>query len=281
MSHFKKLLKPFVPPVVLSVFRSHKNQPVPSASHEIFSGDFKTWEEAKKVTVGYDNAGILDKCKSALLKVKSGEAVYERDSVLFDQIQYSWGLLCGLQHAAIQNGNQLCVLDFGGSLGSSYYQNRDFLKELKHVEWCIVEQKNFVECGKQNFENDQLKFYDSIEECMAKHKPNVLLLSGVLQYLEFPYRLLKHLISLQFPFVIIDRTALVEKETDILTVQVVPESIYKASYPAWFFNEDKFSSGFGNYKKLGSFESFCDGSIILNSTYKAYWKGFIFSRINQ
>ena len=45
--------------------------------------------------------------------MKNGEAVYERDSVLFDEIQYSWGLLAGLQKAALENDGKLCVLDFG------------------------------------------------------------------------------------------------------------------------------------------------------------------------
>ena len=34
------------------------------------------------------NKNVLEKCKNALLKVKNGEAAYERDSVLFNQIQY-------------------------------------------------------------------------------------------------------------------------------------------------------------------------------------------------
>ena len=70
---------------------------------------------------------ILDKVLAATLKVKQGQAVFERDSVLFDEIEYSWPLLAGLMWAAASNGGKLNVLDFGGALGSSYYQNRKFL----------------------------------------------------------------------------------------------------------------------------------------------------------
>ena len=56
--------------------------------------------------------------------------VYERDSVLFDTIRYSWPLLSDLLRAASEDQNHLSVLDFGGSLGSSYYQNRVFLSHL-------------------------------------------------------------------------------------------------------------------------------------------------------
>ena len=56
-------------------------------------------------------------------KVKNGETVYERDSVIFDQIEYSWPVLTGLMCAAAQNSGCLKVLDFGCSLGSSNLEN--------------------------------------------------------------------------------------------------------------------------------------------------------------
>jgi putative methyltransferase (TIGR04325 family) len=210
-----------------------------------------------------------------MFKVKSELAAYERDSVLFDKIQYSWGLLAGLQKAAIENDNQLCILDFGGSLGGTYYQNKEFLSGLKKLEWCIVERSHFVECGKHNFENEQLKFYYSIEECLLKHKPNVLILSSVLQYLEDVKHWIDKFNGLKFEYVIIDRTAFVLADNNILTVQNVPESIYKANYPAWFFNEEKLIQSFDNYD-FTEFSSFIETRIVLNGYYHAYWKGFIF-----
>jgi len=47
-------------------------------------------EEAMELSTGYDSERILGKVRDSLLKVKRGEAVYERDSVLFDKVQYSW-----------------------------------------------------------------------------------------------------------------------------------------------------------------------------------------------
>lgn len=275
MATIKVILKACIPPIVFSLIRKFKKH---SVVQEIWSGDYASWDDAKKECTGYDDGVILEKCKNALLKVKNGEAVYERDSVLFDEKQYSWGLLAGLQQAAIENNNKLCVLDFGGSLGSTYYQNKDFLKSLNSLEWCIVEQPHFVDCGKKYFENEQLKFYFTIEECMAKHKPNVLLLSSVLQYLEKPYDWIDKVIGLQIPYIIIDRTSFIEGSGDTITIQKVSESIYNASYPAWFFNEVGFIRKIKKYSLDGAFESFCEGSICLNSKSMAYWKGFLFKR---
>ena len=39
---------------------------------------------------------IFEKTKQSLLKVKNGEAVYERDSVLFDKKEYPYAIISSL-----------------------------------------------------------------------------------------------------------------------------------------------------------------------------------------
>jgi putative methyltransferase (TIGR04325 family) len=272
MWEIKKFLKVLIPPIVVSIFRLSRKQ---RKATEIWSGNYSSWNEAQFSCTGYDSSPILEKCKNSLLKVKKGEAVYERDSVLFDKIQYSLGLLVGLQRTALGNDGKLCVLDFGGSLGSTYYQNKEILSSLKELKWCIVEQTHFVDCGKKYFEDEQLKFYVNIEDCLAKHKPNVLLISGVLQYLENPYEWIEKFVALGITNIIIDRTSFVESEMDIITVQNVPDSIYEASYPAWFFNKAKFMSKLTKqYNLIFEFDSKYTDPIKLNNI-KAYWSGFV------
>jgi putative methyltransferase (TIGR04325 family) len=210
--------------------------------------------------------------------VKTGEAVYERDSVLFDKIEYSWGLLAGLQKAAIENNLQLSVLDFGGSLGSSYFQNKSFLTSLSKIEWSVVEQQHFVECGNNCIADEQLKFYSSIEDCLKDRKPNVLLLSGVLQCVENPYEWINAFLKFNFPYILIDRTAFTNSPKDILTIQKVPENIYQASYPAWFFSERKIIELFTGHTLIAEFDSYCDQDIILNGKFRGNWLGFILKK---
>jgi putative methyltransferase (TIGR04325 family) len=248
-------------------------------SNSPWAGEFDSWNEALLLCNSYNADIIVEKCRSSLLKIKSGLAKYERDSVLFDEVQYSWPLLAGLQNAALQNNGKLSVLDFGGSLGSTYYQNKNFLKECKHLEWCIIEQPKFVKYGKQDFEDNELKFYATIEECLLSNKPDVLILSSVLQYIGDPFELIRKIIKLNIPNIIVDRTAFVVNEKDILTIQNVPKEIYEASYPAWFFNREKLLKSFEGYLTITSFPSFCDNPIVLNSEHNAYWGGFILKAI--
>lgn len=239
------------------------------------SGSYRTWEEAVRNSTGYDSEIILEKTKTALLKVKNGGAVYERDSVLFDEVQYAWPLLVGLMLVAAQTKGNLNVLDFGGSLGSIYFQNRAFLSRLPDVRWNIVEQPKYVEAGKKWFEDDHLKFYPRVEDCLAETQPDVVILSGVLQYLERPYDKLHELLELRCGHIIIDRTPFWDGSTDRLCVQNVPPTIYPASYPSWIFSMQRFRSHLSNeWNIMAEFNSLDR----LKSPIQANWKGMIIVR---
>jgi putative methyltransferase (TIGR04325 family) len=242
-----------------------------------FFGNYKTWEDAEKECTGYGANNILEKVKNSLLQVKSGLAVYERDSVLINEIQYSWHLLSCFLKAAVENENRLHILDFGGSLGSSFFQNKPFLPPLKEFSWNIVEQAHFVDCGRKHFQDETLHFYPDILSCSKEHKCNVLLLSGVLQYLKNPYELIEQFKKLKCTYVIIDRTPFTSDNSDRISVQKVPPEIYQASYVHRFFNEAKLldvwtssSQGSERYKVLCSFDVH-DWSNVENT----YYKGFI------
>lgn len=241
-----------------------------------YFGNYSSWEEAQKDSEGYDADLILEKVKSAMLKVRDGKAAFERDSVLFDKIEYSWPLLTALLWIASRHGNNLKIIDFGGSLGSSYYQNVAFLKHLEALSWNVVEQGSFVACGNALFANEHLHFYYSIEACLSQNHCDALLLASVLPYLEKPYKLLEEVVAKGFHYVIIDRTPVLQDSGDRLTVQRVPEQIYHASYPAWFLSEAKLVDFFvsSNYELMTEFDSLVH-KIRLGATL-AKEKGFVF-----
>ena len=161
-----------------------------------FAGHYKDWKHAAAESTGYSAEDILDRVCAAMLKVKRGVAASERDAVVFNEPQPPFPLLTALLRAASQDNNQLCVVDFGGSLGTSYYHCRPFLGTLKTLRWNVVEQVEFVRCGKEQFEDESLRFYHAIEECPCAIGSAVVLLSGVLQYLEKPYDLIKTIVDL-------------------------------------------------------------------------------------
>ncbi|MEQ9423194.1 MAG: TIGR04325 family methyltransferase [Cyclobacteriaceae bacterium] len=243
---------------------------------QCWSGDFDSWGEAINHSTGYDSSLILEKCKAALLKVKNGEAVYERDSVIFDEIQYSWPVLSALLRVALENKGSLSVLDFGGSLGSSYFQNKAFLDGCALLKWSVVEQAHFVKCGKENFQTNELKFYETMEDCLISENVNVLLLSSVLQYLEKPYDWICQFTKLGIKNIILDRTAFVN-DKEILTVQKVPKEIYDASYPSWFLDYKNVLNEFlvEGYQLVTKFDNGFTSPVELQNDQMGFWNGVI------
>jgi putative methyltransferase (TIGR04325 family) len=260
------------PPIVAGCVRKVL-VPAAPAGDIVFRGDFQNWEEAAKASTGYDSDLIVARVMDATRKVIRGDASYEQDSVPFDRISYPWPLLANLLFAAASCGGRLRVLDFGGSLGSTFFRCRRYFQELPELSWAVVEQRRFVESGRE-LEGAGLRFYSSADEAWNETRPHVLLLSGVLQYLSLPHEELKSLLTYPWKVVIVDRTAMLPaRAIDRLTVQTVPASIYEASYPAWFLSKQKFESMFhpayeiisswvnGDFYRLDgdetSFEGYC------------------------
>lgn len=227
-------------------------------------GDYSSWSAVLEKAGGYDKEIILERTKNALLKVKNGEAAYERDSVTFDKKEYPYALIAFLQLSASIKKRAIHVVDFGGSLGTTYYQVKDFFNAAQCASWNIVEQPHYVDCGKANFEDQTLRFYKSIEECQTEKKIDLVLLSSSVQYLEKPHDFLHKLALYDFPFLVFDRTAFNNSPVDRLTLQVVPPNVYPASYPSWFFDEEIFLSHFSDqYKVIAEFPSYVEGEEIM------------------
>ncbi|CUU80032.1 Uncharacterised protein [Campylobacter hyointestinalis subsp. hyointestinalis] len=83
----KQLIKDFILPIFVKYVRRF----IPNKYG--WSGEYNTREEAKEMSTGYGNTKIIQKVRKSLLAVKNGESAYERDSVIFDKVYYSWPLL--------------------------------------------------------------------------------------------------------------------------------------------------------------------------------------------
>ena len=229
-----------------------------------FSGNYKNWDEALHDCDGYQKGIILDKTCDALLKVKSGEVAYERDSVTFDKIKYPFELISLILKIALEcDLRNINILDFGGSLGSTYFTVRKFIpKEIK-LTWMVVEQESHVICGKKHFECDELKFYYSLDECL-KRGPNLILFCSVLQYIRNPYQVFRKALISSSKYIYLDRTYFGKDPYDRIIKQNVPEWIYPASYPCWLFETiQKFTDG-ENVKVISEFD--CLDTISIDSS---------------
>ncbi len=236
-----------------------------------------TWTAAQTQSSGYDTGEILGKVKASTEAVLRGNAAFERDGVAFISPEYRWPVLAGLLEVAARDG-ELKVLDFGGSLGSLYWQHRKFFTDLK-VSWGVVEQSEFVIAGKE-LNQSSIDFFSNITDYLESRTPNVVVLSSVLQYLPNPDQTLRELLATPANTVILDRTPISAAVSNIPCLQVVPQHIYAGSYPAWVFSEDWLHTQLVGWEIIAQFDGIEPDGRTKKGVHFA-WDGLIARRKNN
>lgn len=161
MSKMKQFIKLLLPPVVVSI----KHRLFPKRQKYGWFGDYESWKDAAAESTGYDNADILGKVKTATSILRDNPDLFEYDTILKKTTEYNWHILTFLLLVSNEYNNNLNVIDYGGGLGNLYFQYRRFLNN-SNICWNIIEQPVFVNEGNKNFANNELKFNNSIEECL-------------------------------------------------------------------------------------------------------------------
>jgi putative methyltransferase (TIGR04325 family) len=187
---------------------------------------------------GYQEQDFIEKLTSAARNVRDGESPYERDSVVFSSPQHSWPLVASLL-ISINGRNIISVLDYGGGLGTTYWQNRSFLVSKKvKISWTILEQEALVKIGRDEFINEELNFLYELDE--VKERPDIVIFGSSLCYLPAPYDVMKKIFKLGPKFIVLDRTPFVLGRDDLFAVQFVPANIYRAALPIVSLSEENF-----------------------------------------
>ena len=277
VNQIKKAAKWLLPPIILLPFRPGYRSAPDEAPHW-HRGNYADWASARAAAKGYDAANILEIQRAAMRKVRDGQAIYERDSVLFDKIEYFFPTLAALLLIASRNNNRLSVLDFGGALGSSFYQNRGMLSHLETLSWHVVEQPHFVAAGRAEFQNDQLRFFPTMGESAAASRPDVVLLSSVLQYLENPVDVLAQIAKLGADYILVDRTPILDAGAERIVVQTVPPSIYPASYACRLLVPGAIEAALAPaYRTVYRFEAHVGAAIVVDEQV-AHYRGMLLQR---
>jgi putative methyltransferase (TIGR04325 family) len=256
-------IKQWIPPIFFELLKL-------LFSRKMWTGDYKTWELVARECSGYSSQVILQKHVSATEAVLAGRARYERDTVLFQDELINFPVIASLL-MAVRDGN-LSVIDFGGALGSTFYQNKKALEHLT-VKWSVVEQPNFVQMGKERFQTQQVTFYEDLESALSSNIPHVFFSSCTFQYLKEPEEFIQKMVGMEIPYIILDRISFNSNSKPRLTKQTVPEAIYPVEMPCWFFSEPRFLDLFSErYELIWQFPS------LDNADIPSAFKGFFFKR---
>jgi putative methyltransferase (TIGR04325 family) len=202
----------------------------------------------------------------------------ERDGFILPAPEFQFPVIAGILRSALQNENEINILDFGGSIGSVYFQFKSFFPFGTNIRWNIVELPETVEHGRKHFENNELYFYYSIDECLRNTNPKIVLLSGVLQCLEAPDAVLRKCGEIGASTLIIDRTTCSESVEDRLAVQIITSPGRYFEYPLWILSESRLIGELSkHWRFLAGFESAVDGMVVVEDI-PVHYRGFLFER---
>ena len=240
-----KYFKAWLPPRLIPILRRLGQQSLR------FEGGYTSWEAAERSSDGYSQAHILRRVAHATRRVLAGEAAYDRDGFVFENVDYSYPLVAMLMHAALSNSGKLNVIDFGGALGSTYRQCLPLLGGVSQPFWQVIEQEHYVDLGKSEFGDHCLSFHKRLEDTTVDAgSKRVLLLSSVMQYLHCPEVEIRRLIDDGISHVVIDRTPMHDFFEHKLHVQRIPKKLGGGSYPCWIFSKSEIINLFPSPWKL-------------------------------
>lgn len=223
----KNIARALTPPVIWEGLRKLRRRDVG------WFGDYQDWDHALVHEVGYSTDVILERMQEVHHRLKIGALSEQPDPNLLGHLLLAATIL-----------KQMRVMDFGGSLGRQYFRMREALDLGCNYSWSVVEQDNFVRCGRRQFADKKLRFFSDPGDCIANEQPNVLLASNSLQYFSDPYALLDTLLVGSIHYVIIHDLPVSLSGKERITIQKVDQNIYEATLVCRLFSETRILSYF-------------------------------------
>ena len=70
------------------------------------------------------------------------------------------------------------MLEVGGACGALYFEMTHFLKG-KIRAWHVVETRAMAQAARKLFQDDRLRFFDSLQEAIVGYEPDLIIASFV------------------------------------------------------------------------------------------------------
>jgi putative methyltransferase (TIGR04325 family) len=173
-------------------------------SHLPMKGPYRSYGAALADATGYDSPLVTQQVKDATLAVLEGRAAYERDGVAF-QDRPDLAIHGVLGQVLTPSAT---IADFGGGLGGLYINAPELFPQ--GCRRLVIEQASMVAAGQSlaSAHGLAIEFFNG-SDLRAIPSVDVLVLSGVLQYLADPWPLIDGLLhQLKPASVIVDRTSI-------------------------------------------------------------------------
>ena len=249
MAGMKDVLRALTPPILWQTPQRLKSHSAAPKSQSVeYEGPLPSWEAAVSRSDGWDSPVMTAKTLNAALMVRDGLLEFEQDLVARKNIVYSETILAFLLLVISRHKDVLNIIDFGGALGTNYFQNRKILRHLSAtaVRWNIVERPTLAKLGMEHFQTTELKFYSALNDVLSNPAPlpDALLFSGSLQCIADPFSLLDQAVNAGICIIALDRLPVSPGNEDTVYIQHPNPDVYQTTFPTWYFAKDAFVAWF-------------------------------------
>ena len=191
-------IRDFIPPILSKALRG-KHSPAALTR-------YRSYEEALAESDSYEAADIIE-VVSRKTKIFRDQLDATRTSRVIDnQITLQSAFVVSY----VNPGRPLHVLEIGGACGAGYLQLVNLLPE-RFADWRIVETPAMTKAGQENFRSGTLTFFDDLS--VASHdmsSRDLIVAQGVIQYTPDPVKTLTELFNLNFDYLYLSRTPVVD-----------------------------------------------------------------------
>lgn len=174
--------------------------------------------------------------------------------------QHELGLATALLSAfASRPGVNTRIVDFGGGVGVHFLTLMKTGCE-RPISWQVVELPKLVEIGKSKWGHRSDISYIA-ELSGIDPEPDVLIASGVLQYIADASKMIGTLLALRPKYIVIDRMPFSAEPIDYVKRQIVGAGFYgvEQSRPFWVFSKEALLNRLTHaYEKVFAFEDVLD-----------------------
>ena len=251
----KSLIKLFLPPLFILIYRKLLNK------DQSYSVPYPSWQQAKKMSLGYDSNVILENAYKEFLKFKNNKEY----KLIGHYLLHIFTCLVFVINN--RKSKKLHICDFGGGYGGIYFNYKKSKifsnKEKNNILWSVVEQKSHVDFFKKkivNKDTSELFFFENIKEVVKKKgKVNLFLLSSVIQYLSEPYNFLNEVVRHKAEYILITKTPFSKSSKEEIRVQKNPKlNGTKTNYPLILLVENQLKEFLekNNYELIEEFYNF-------------------------
>lgn len=196
----------------------------------IWEGVYSNFQDVPEIGPGFRGGKWIE---NSLKKIYALREIAEKENIIPEVTRYRESILPVVASMAYNEKGEIKILDFGGSLGFTYYQVIQSLPSAENFEFHIVENEAVCEAGREFFkQNEKIIFYSDLPN--SNKRFDIIHMSSSIHYVEKWQDIIARMRLYQPRYILF---------TDLLAGNIPTyasiQNYYGSKIPVWFLNVDE------------------------------------------